>query len=260
MPRKHIIKVTVPIPPEVAPGDVVATLQTFEPLLDSHDYVVEYSPKEGRISDKDLAVIARDPFFAKERDDLPSQNIPLEEEQRWWLCDVWEDVYWVPFIVPYFSRLKRYLAVGYKTDSGIRFRQSVSGGVVTRGTFTVVSRETGQPYVRSWPTGSVDGESWDGETERGSIASNEEEAEMGENTIAGTGVYQHAHCRRTQKGWEAQDDTDAETEPSWDIVCACEIDVPLILVISQVLRRDENRALCEQLCKAIITATILAYR
>lgn len=253
MPKKHIIEVTVPIPPEVAPGDVVATLQTFEPLLDNHDYVVDYWPKEGRISDKDLAVIKGDPFFVNERDDLPSQNIPLEEEPHWWICDVWEDVYWIPFIVPYFSRLKRYLAIGYKTDSGIRFRQRVSGGVVTRGTFTVVSRETGRPYTRRDP--------WDGDTEKESIASSDDRTEMREDTTAGsTEIYQHARCRKTGKDWEAQDDTDAETEPSWDIVCACEIDAPFILVLHQILGREENRALCERLCQAIITATRLAYR
>ncbi|KAI0523763.1 hypothetical protein F5B22DRAFT_633873 [Xylaria bambusicola] len=256
MPSKHTIEVTVPIPPEVAPGDVVATLQTFEPLLDNHGYVVNYWPKSGPISNKDLAIIKGDPFFEDERHDLPSQDIPLDPEatdSRWWLCDVWEDVYYVPFIVPYFSRLKRYLAIGCRTEGGIRFRQRVSGGVVTRGTFTIISRETGRPYV---PRTRED--VWDGETENGSIASNDEDT--GEGADEGGDEERVAGNRKSGRNWDAQDETDTETEPSWDIVCACEIEMPLILVMSQILKRDENRALCEHLCKAIITATRIAFR
>ncbi|TGJ84294.1 hypothetical protein E0Z10_g4469 [Xylaria hypoxylon] len=257
MPTRHSIKVHVPIPPEISPAHVVATLQTFEPLLDNHGYIVEYRPKSGPISCKDEAVIKGDPFFQHDWHDLGSRctSPDAATDSRWWLCDVWEDVYWVPFIVPYFSRLKRYLAVGCKTESGIRFRQSVSGGVITRGTFTVISRETGRPYSpfpRERAPG-VDGDVWDADTEKGSIASNER---GGENE---GGESLRDAIEKGPRDWDPQDDTDAETEPVWDIVCACEIEMPLILIVSQILRRDANRALCEHLCKSVIDETAMEF-
>ncbi|KAI0430067.1 hypothetical protein F5Y09DRAFT_308706 [Xylaria sp. FL1042] len=271
MPTRHSIEVHVPIPPQISPAHVVATLQTFEPLLDNHGYVVAYRPKSGPISRKDLAVIKGDPFFQDERYDLlppctstatpSSADTTTETNPRWWLCDVWEDVYWVPFIVPYFSRLKRYLAVGVKTEGGIRFRQSVSGGVVTRGTFVVVSRETGCAYV-SREGIREGGDTWDGDTEKGSIAPTNEEEARGEaegnedNNESESGA---TDSRKGSRNWDAQTETDAESEPTWDIVCACEIEMPLILIMSQILRRDANRTLCEHLCKSVISATIMAF-
>ncbi|KAI0966781.1 hypothetical protein F4678DRAFT_266302 [Xylaria arbuscula] len=252
MPTRHSIEVHVPIPPEISPAQVVATLQTFEPLLDHHGYVVEYRPKSGPIEPKDLAVIKGDPFFQDERHDLTTLNDAASETaSRWWVCDVWEDVYWVPFIVPYFSRLKRYLAVGCKTEGGIRFRQAVSGGVVTRGTFTVVSRETGRAYVPG------DDGNWDADTEKGSIApAAEEETGEGQEEEE-SGERGNADERKESRNWDAQTETGVGDEPVWDIVCACEIEMPLILIMSQILRRDANRALCEHLCKAIISETVL---
>ncbi|KAI0910787.1 hypothetical protein F4823DRAFT_588915 [Ustulina deusta] len=263
MPTRHCIEVHVPIPPELSPAHVVATLQTFEPLLDNHGYVVTYQPKSGPISRKDLAVIKGDPFFRHDRHDLISQcaSPDAATNSRWWLCDVWEDVYWVPCLVPYFSRLKRYLAIGCKTAGGIRFRQRVSGGVVTRGTFTVMSRETRRPYM-SWERAREGGgDTWDGDTEKGSIASNaEDEAPEGEN--GGDDASERGATDDNGKGtsnWDAQNETDAETEPAWDIVCACEIEMPLVLIMSQIFRRDANRALCEHLCKCVISATVIAF-
>ncbi|KAI0535816.1 hypothetical protein GGR58DRAFT_515049 [Xylaria digitata] len=228
MPTRHSIEVHVPIPRGIPPARVVATLQTFEPLLDNHGYVIAYRPKP--LSLEDAAVIKGDAFFRHDWHDLVSHGTMADS--RWWLCDVWEDVYWVPFLLPYFSRLKRYLAVGYKTDAGIRFRQRVSGGVVTRGSFTVISRETGLPYG-SQPAPEASGDIWDGETEKGSVTSASKDG--------------------------SNDEADAEMEPLWDLVCACEIEMPLILILSQILRREANRALCEHLCKAILRETIIAY-
>ncbi|KAI1273394.1 hypothetical protein F5Y07DRAFT_256260 [Xylaria sp. FL0933] len=273
MPTRHSIEVHVPIPPQISPAHVVATLQTFEPLLDNHGYVVAYRPKSGPINTKDLAIIRTDPFFKDEHHDLflpfdvytspyISDNCAYPEiNPRWWLCDVWEDVYWVPFIVPYWSRLKRYLAVGVKTEGGIRFRQSVSGGVVTRGTFTVVSRETGRAYVPRERTREQGGENWDGDTEKGSIAPTnaEERGESQEHGREDESERRAADNRKGSSNWDAQTETDAESEPMWDIVCACEIEMPLILIMSQILRRDANRELCEHLCKSIISATVAAY-
>lgn len=270
MPTRHRIKVRVPIPSPISPAHVVAILQTFEPLLDNHHYVINYRPKAGPISRKDFAVINGDPFFRQDCRDLNPELVGATgtERSRWWISDVWEDVYWVPFIVPYFSRLKRYLAIGCKTEGGIRFRQRVSGGVVTRGAFTVVERETGRPCATIPPAGvraedMGPGSSWDGDTEKGSIISNaenergdedqdEDESRNGRNPGEAAG-------EKGARDWDAQDETDAETEPTWDIVCECEIEMPLILIVSQFLRRDANRALCEHLCRQIIYATIMEY-
>ncbi|KAI1756577.1 hypothetical protein F4782DRAFT_526266 [Xylaria castorea] len=263
MPTRHSIKVQVPIPPPISPAHVVATLQTFEPLLDNHHYVINYSPKAGQISRDDLAVIKGDPFFRQECRDLNPELVGTigTEESEWWISDVWEDVYWVPFIVPYFSRLKRYLAIGCKTEGGIRFRQSVSGGVVTRGTFTVIERETGRPCAtvpregaRADDTGSCSG--WDGDTEKGSIVSNTENEDGRGNDGSNRGG---AAGEKGTSHWDAQDETDAETEPAWDIVCECEIEMPLILIVSQFFRQDANRELCEHLCRCLIYATIPEY-
>ncbi|KAI1311390.1 hypothetical protein F5Y03DRAFT_342897 [Xylaria venustula] len=256
MPTRYSIEVHVPIPPELSPAQVVATLQTFEPLLDHHGYVVEYRPKRGPIEPKDLAVIKGDPFFQDEWHDLTTPDTAASEtDSRWWICDVWEDVYWVPFIVPYFSRLKRYLAVGCKIEGGIRFRQAVSGGVVTRGTFTVVSRETGCAYVPG------DDGNWDADTEKGSIAPSAEggtaEGQRVEDQEERDGERAIADERKESRNWDAQTETGVGAEPAWDIVCACKIEMPLILIMSQILRRDANRALCEHLCKAIISDTVL---
>ncbi|KAI0818389.1 hypothetical protein GGR55DRAFT_73194 [Xylaria sp. FL0064] len=262
MPTRHSIEVHVPIPPQISPAHVIATLQTFEPLLDNHGYVVAYRPKSGPINAKDLEVIRTDPFFKDEHHDLFLSNCAYSETNpRWWLCDVWEDVYWVPFIVPYWSRLKRYLAVGVKTEGGIRFRQSVSGGVVTRGTFTVVSRETGRGYVPGERTREESGETWDCDTEKGSIAptTSEERGEGQGHQAQDESERGATDDRKEAKGWDAQTETDAESEPMWDIVCACEIEMPLILIMSQILRRDANRELCEHLCKSVISATVAAY-
>ncbi|KAJ2975618.1 hypothetical protein NUW58_g8304 [Xylaria curta] len=249
-------------PPQVSPEHVVQTLQTFEPLLDNHNYVINYRPKSGTISHKDLAVVKGDSFFEHDRHDLdPELSSTIgAPDSRWWICDVWEDVYWVPFIIPYFSRLKRYLAIGCKTTGGIRFRQSVSGGVVTRGTFTVVERQTGRPWApraRESARGGNTGlsENWDGDTEKGSIISNTENGREGENESESG----NPSSRGDEKGpsnWDAADDTDAEFEPTWDIVCECEIEMPLILIMSQILRRDANRQLCEHLCRSLIYATV----
>ncbi|KAI1739290.1 hypothetical protein F4680DRAFT_142210 [Xylaria scruposa] len=267
MPTKHSIKVQVPIPSSISPAHVVATLQTFEPLLDNHCYVINYRPKSGPISRDDLAVIKGDPFFRQQYRDLSPELVGAvgTEVSPWWIGDVWEDVYWVPFIMP-FSRLKRYLAIGCKTEGGIRFRQNVSGGVVTRGTFTVIERETGRPYravlregVRADDVRPNDG--WDGDTEKGSIISNtenergyenEDESRDGPNRDGAAG-------EKGTSNWDAQDETDAETEPAWDIVCECEIEMPLILIVSQLLRRDANRELCEELCRCLIYDTITEY-
>ncbi|KAI1428212.1 hypothetical protein F5Y12DRAFT_711529 [Xylaria sp. FL1777] len=259
MPTRYSLEVHVPIPPEISPAHVVATLQTFEPLLDNHGYVVAYRPKSGSaISRKDLAVIRGDPFFQHDRHDLVSPDTAINS--RWWLCDVWEDVYWVPFLLPYFSRLKRYLAIGCKTEGGIRFRQSVSGGVVTRGTFTVISRETGRPYVSRERAREGGSDTWDGDTEKGSIAPDPED-EIGEGEHEGEDENNRgvADNRKEAGNWDAQDETDAETEPVWDIVCACEIEMPIILIVSQILRRDANRTLCEHLCKSVISTTITTF-
>ncbi|RWA03184.1 hypothetical protein EKO27_g11920 [Xylaria grammica] len=261
MPTRHSIKVHVPIPPGISPAHVVETLQTFEPLLDNHAYVIDYRPKPWPISRKDKAVIKGDPFFQQDWHDLESYctSPSVAAGSRWWLCDVWEDVYWVPFVLPYFSRLKRYLAVGCKIEGGIRFRQSVSGGTVTRGTFTVISRETGLPYD-SGPEERAqgrDGDVWDGDTEKGSVAHNERgDGNGGEN------ASEHGAENANEKwpaSWDPQDDTDAEIEPLWDVVCACEIEMPFILIVSQILRRGDNRALCEYLCKAVIHETLMAF-
>ncbi|KAI8954830.1 hypothetical protein F4801DRAFT_531806 [Xylaria longipes] len=270
MPTSHCIRVQVPIPSPISPAHVVATLQTFEPLLDNHHYVINYRPKAGPISRKDLAVIKGDPFFEHDCHDLNPELVGAigTERSEWWISDVWEDVYWVPFIVPYFSRLKRYLAIGCKTEGGFRFRQSVSGGVVTRGTFTVIERETGRPCaavpwngVRAEDMGSDDG--WDGDTEKGSIISNTEnerrdetEDEDGSRNGPSRG---EATSEKATSNWDAQDETDAETEPAWDIVCECEIEMPMILIVSQFLRRDANRELCEHLCRSVIHATMMEY-
>ncbi|KAF2965138.1 hypothetical protein GQX73_g8426 [Xylaria multiplex] len=222
MPTRHSIEVRVPIPRDLPPREVVATLQRFEPLLDNHGYVITYRPKAW-VSDADQAVIKGDAFFRHDCDDDLEAAIAAAGSP-WWLCDVYEDVYYVPFLVPYFSRLKRYLAVGYRTPSGIRFRQSVSGGVVTRGSFAVISRTTGLPY--GWQP-----DTWDGDTEKGSVAS-------ASDTAAAAA---------------------ADKDPLWELVCACEIEMPLILILSQILRREANRALCERLCKAVLRETVIAY-
>ncbi|KAI1131752.1 hypothetical protein F5Y10DRAFT_233014 [Nemania abortiva] len=253
MPTRHRIKVRVPIPREVSPAHVVSTLQTFEPLLDNHSYVIDYRPKPWPISEADLAVINGDPFF---REDLesPSSEPATATDARWWVCDVWEDVYWVPFLVPYFSRLKRYLAIGRRTEGGIRFRQCVSGGVVTRGSFTVVERGTGRPYV-SGPAEDI----WDEDTEKGSIADEEERRPSGNEIAEGENINENYLGEKRTGSWDAQDDTDAESEPAWDIVCECEIEMPLILVVSRYLRRGDDRDLCEDLCKSVIHATIMEF-
>ncbi|KAI0486354.1 hypothetical protein F4859DRAFT_366692 [Xylaria cf. heliscus] len=268
MPTRHCIRAQVPIPSPISPAHVVATLQTFEPLLDNHHYVINYRPKAGPISRTDFAVIKGDPFFQHECRDLNPELVGATgtERSKWWISDVWEDVYWVPFIVPYFSRLKRYLAIGCKTEGGIRFRQKVSGGVVTRGTFTVIERETGRPCAtvprqgtRTENMGS--GSGWDGDTEKGSILSNAEHERGDEDedeSRHGLGRG-GAAGEKGVSNWDAQDETDADTEPSWDIVCECEIEMPLILIVSQFLRRDANRELCEHLCRSVICATIMEY-
>ncbi|TRX97744.1 hypothetical protein FHL15_001499 [Xylaria flabelliformis] len=269
MPTKHSIKVQVPIPSPISPAHVVATLQRFEPLLDNHYYVINYTPKAGPISRDDLAVIKGDPFFRQQCRDLnSSESVGAigTEGSQWWIGDVWEDVYWVPFIVPYFSRLKRYLAIGCKTEGGIRFRQNVSGGVVTRGTFTVIERETGRPYRtvhrEGVPADDVrPNDGWDGDTEKGSIISNTENERVYENEDENRDglTRDGATGEKGTSNWDAQDETDAETEPAWDIVCECEIEMPLILIVSQFLRRDANRELCEVLCRCLIYDTIVEH-
>ncbi|KAI2635422.1 hypothetical protein GGS21DRAFT_515752 [Xylaria nigripes] len=229
MPARHHLKVQIPIPQEVRPANVLATLQTFEPLLSNHYYIAEYQPITGPLSSRHEALIKRDAFFAQESADL-------RERDRWWACDVWEDVYWVPFLLPYFSRLKRYLAIGCKTASGIRFRQSVAGGVTTRGTFSIVSRRSGRAFAE-------ERESWDGETERGSDAGSGEEGRRSGDD---------------EKSWNGEtdiEDGNEGEEEEWDIVCECEIEVPLIISVPQMLMRNAHRRLCEHLCKSVIEAS-----
>ncbi|KAI0203928.1 hypothetical protein F4808DRAFT_457633 [Astrocystis sublimbata] len=265
MPRESI-SVRVPVPSPISPAHVVATLQTFEPLLDNHHYVISYRPKAGPISCKDFAVIKGDPFFQHECRDLSpaSADATGTERSKWWISDVWEDVYWVPFVVPYFSRLKRYLAIGCKTEGGIRFRQRVSGGVVTRGTFTVVERETGLPCAipSRERAHNEDNDCWDGDTEKGSILSNSETGRANEDEDESSerrddsGRGGAATREKGISNWDAQDETDTETESTWEILCECEIEMPLILIVSQFFRRDANRELCKHICRSIIYATI----
>jgi hypothetical protein len=266
MPTRHCIQVRVPIPAALSPALVIETLQTFDPLLDNHHYIVDYRPKSGPISEKDLAVIKGDAFFRDDCDDLLPRNVsPASASDspgiatnnpstRWSLYDIWEDVYWVPYLVPYFSRLKRYLAVGCRTESGIRFRLRVCCGVVTRGAFTVVARGTGRPYCHVQPreqgqeNHDVEGDddTWDGDTEKGTIA--ESDAEISPET---------ADERETENKDEEDEDTDIEPEPTtWDLVCDCEIQMPLIMLLSQWCMRGANRELCEHLCRSIIQVAI----
>ncbi|KAI0401035.1 hypothetical protein F4802DRAFT_619204 [Xylaria palmicola] len=281
MPLRHRIEVRVPLFAGVSPAGVVATLQTFEPLLNNHPYVITYRPKAGRIGGDDLGVIRDDPFF---RGDQPQPDPDLEldpaaEDARWWLCDVWEDVYWVPFIVPYFSRLKRYLAVGCRTPSGIRFRQRVSGGAVTRGAFTVVERATGRPYVAPEPRRRAPGdddddddddagsEVWEGdtETEKGSVLSDADAADARASEGEDGGEDRSTESREETAGekeagdWDAQDDTDTESEPTWELVCECEVEMPYILAVPKYLARDADRKLCKYLCKCVIREAYTAF-
>lgn len=271
---KHHVEVRLPIPRGTAPGAVVATLQAFEPLLVNHDYIIEYSPRPpGPINRQALAVINGDPFFARERAGQPPERVLANDRcSRWWLCDVWEDVYWVPFLVPYFSRPKRYLVVGCKTEGGIRFRQRVSGGTVTRGAFTVVARGTGRAYVAPPPPGPAsalgreqNGEStWDGETEVGSVRSNSDEKDGRENRNHDDEAENKNGSQRggpeNEKGprdQNAREGPGAEPELMWDLVCKCEIDMPLILLIPQILGKETDRRLCEQVCRSVLTEAIM---
>ncbi|KAI0873456.1 hypothetical protein GGS24DRAFT_389336 [Hypoxylon argillaceum] len=271
MPKRQHIRVQVPIPRPVSPAHVVATLQTFEPLLDNHHYIIDYHPKPWPISRRDLAVINGDPFFRQDRcgDDGLVASSSLhhdadDDDRRWWVCDVWEDVYWVPYLVPYFSRLKRYLAIGCRTEGGIRFRQCVSGGVVTRGSFTVVERATGRAYGSGASPGRArGGDIWDGDTEKGSIAGDDEGGEGAGSEGEGGNGDEHDLREKRASSWDARSDvdTDAETEsePAWEIVCECEIEIPLISVLSQYLHRGANRRLCKHLCKSVIGATLTEF-
>ncbi|KAI0102226.1 hypothetical protein GGR51DRAFT_298732 [Nemania sp. FL0031] len=252
--RYHRIKVQVPIPREVSPAHVVSTLQTFEPLLDSHYYVVKYDPKPGPISDAALAVINGDPFLRQDPNN-PSSGPVTATDDRWRLYDTFEDVYWVPFLLPYFSRLKRYLAIGCRTEGGVRFREGGSGGIVNRGAFTVVERETGRPhgYASRDTTRPVD-DNWDGETKRGSIVE-DEGSENRNRDRDGDGNYVD---EKWMGDWGPQDDadTDTESEPAWDIVCECEIEMPFIWAVPALFRRSKAREFCEYLCKSVIEDTI----
>lgn len=245
---KHRVEVRLPIPRGTAPGAVVATLQAFEPLLANHDYVIEYMPRPGPMNKEALAVINGDPFFARERAGQPPERVLANGRySRWWLCDVWEDVYWVPFLVPYFSRPKRYFVVGCKTDGGIRFRQRVSGGTVTRGAFTVVSASTGRAYVASPPNGES---AWDGETEVGSVASNGGEKDGGEDWDDHNEDDKNTNLRRG--GVENEKGSRAGPREFWELVCQCEIEMPLIMIIPQFLGKDVDRRLCVQVCQSIL--------
>ncbi|KAI1823638.1 hypothetical protein F4861DRAFT_312329 [Xylaria intraflava] len=267
MPTKHRIKVQVPIPQEVSPADVVATLQSFEPLLRNHRYIADYHPIFGPMRSRDLAVIKRDPLFRHDCDDLAPQSVaagtaPASRNSRWWVCDVWEDVYWVPFVLPYFSRLKRYLAIGCKTASGIRFRQSVAGGVTTRGTFTVISRRTGCAYgANGGDDRNVARNSWEEDTEKGSMTFDSMNEKVSENGAGGGTSRRSADDEKGSMTWGEESDTESEAESApaesaWDILCECEIEVPLIISVPQLLMRNANRKLCEHLCKSVIHTSL----
>ncbi|GAP83348.1 hypothetical protein SAMD00023353_0203010 [Rosellinia necatrix] len=288
MPKIHHVEARVPIPRDLSPRRVVATLQTFEPLLDHHWYVVEYRRKPGPPTGEDAASIRRDAFFQHDCDDLVASECSAPDDDdddaddddaaaaadatdatdsRWWVCNVWQDVYWVPFIVPYFSRLKRYQAVGCKTGAGIRFRQNAPCRVVSRGSFTVVERDTGRPYspapapAPARGRGALrrgddnddndSGDIWDGETEAGSVTSDDDDDDDDDETGSAAGGGGGAAKRAGD--WDAQEDTDTEAEPpAWDLVCECEIETPLVFFMAQVRERDANHDLCEHLCWSVL--------
>jgi hypothetical protein len=247
-----------------------------------------------RFSGKELAVIKNDPVFRLDCDDLvllPSSSSASNQEEeekrageesanhsfyaddadadtlrgddgdggsgsntttnsnsnsRWQFYDIWEDVYYLPFLLPYFSRLKRYLAIGCKTDAGIRFRVNVSGGVVTRGSFTVVCRETGLPYREADADADADANA-DADVNGDSNDNHGDNNEDGD-TYDSEG--------ETEAGREIGDTAfDLESESPYDLVCECEIEMPLLLTLSQLRMRRPNRNLCERLCKNIIIST-----
>ncbi|KAI8635376.1 hypothetical protein F5Y19DRAFT_9717 [Xylariaceae sp. FL1651] len=263
MPTRHHINLRVPIPADLPPPLVIDTLQTFKPLLDHHHYIVDYTAKDEPFSAKDLAVIQRDPFFLNDKDDLlrnyasaaPSGTLSTtsnSRNSRWALYDIWEDVYWVPFLVPYFSRLKRYLAIGQRTEGGIRFRTRASYGVVSRGAFTVVARGTNRPYSESG-----NGDMWDGDTEKGTTASTiASDADTGSESGSESGAGEKEKTRVYTDVEVTDSESESESEPAWEILCDCEIEMPLILFVNQWYMRGPNRQLCEYLCRAVIIRTV----
>ncbi|KAI1431589.1 hypothetical protein GGR50DRAFT_58830 [Xylaria sp. CBS 124048] len=274
MPTKHRFRVQVPIPQEISPATVISTLQTFEPLLSNHRHVANYRPISKPMSSRDIAAIKKDPFFRHDCADLSPQSIAhsstaaTNQNSRWWIYDVWEDVYWVPVLLPYFSRLKRYMAVGCKTASGIRFRQSVAGGVTTRGTFTVVSRRTGRAYGARCNDDDDDGDSWDSNTDKGSVTSrttneksSEDRASERRSSYDDNDGDGDEKKKKKSMSWDGETDIESESEsepvaPAWDIVCDCEVEVPLIISVPQLLMRNADRKLCEHLCRSVIKTAV----
>ncbi|KAI1176823.1 hypothetical protein F4777DRAFT_233294 [Nemania sp. FL0916] len=256
--RRHA-RVEMRIPHIVPPARIVSALHDFEKMPDNYNLVIDYEPKTDAPSSKDLAVIYGDPFFRKNLKATPLVAGKGDKgEGRWGIYDIWYENLLVRAILPFFSLIKRYLAVSYRTESGIRFRMDTPCGVVERGTFTVVERGTGRPYryVRRTPTqktkqgyGYDSGKKdvWGGDPENRSIWS---------DTVGEGKKHEPAI-------WNAQDDTNTGSkagpdEIGWNLVFDCESEEPSISRLLNLFLYDYKQENCEHVCRVIIGREILA--
>ncbi|KAJ0115487.1 hypothetical protein N8I77_000846 [Diaporthe amygdali] len=129
MPASHTIELHFPLPAYLSPDLVVQHLQTYEPLIIPHPYLLRYNRRP--VDEKD--VIA-DPFFTED-----GANIECYE--------VIERVVIIPLLG--LSKDIKIPATFQSFPAGVRCRADAQGGVRVWSTYEVQRRDLGAEFERA---------------------------------------------------------------------------------------------------------------
>lgn len=128
MPASHTIELHFPLPAYLSPDLVVQHLQTYEPLIKPHPYLLRYNR---RPVDEDVTA---DPFFA-------------DDGARIECYEVFERIVIVPLLGV--SKDIKIPATFQSSPAGVRCRADAQGGVRVWSTYEVQRRDLGAEFERA---------------------------------------------------------------------------------------------------------------
>ncbi|KKY30147.1 hypothetical protein UCDDA912_g09942 [Diaporthe ampelina] len=129
MPASHTIELHFPLPAYLSPDLVVQHLQTYEPLITPHPYLLRYNRRP--VDEKDVAA---DPFFS-------------DDGARIECYEVFERIVIVPLLGV--SKDIKVPATFQSFPAGVRCRADAQGGVRVWSTYGVQRRDLGAEFERA---------------------------------------------------------------------------------------------------------------
>ncbi|KAH8666812.1 hypothetical protein BX600DRAFT_436193 [Xylariales sp. PMI_506] len=125
---QELVTLRLALPANLAPETIISHIHTIIPLIETQPFVQGYRQLD--LTDADFASVKFDPHFGADADAADFALFEIKE--------------YVPVIPGLFSTMIKFPVMYQKVGNGVKFRVTVTGGILLSGSFTIQEHQSRQ--------------------------------------------------------------------------------------------------------------------